>query len=106
MKQAHLRPLAENDLVTRTRHYNKNSSPALGERFFDTALAALRPIQRMPGIGSPRIGELCDIPDLRDWPIPGFPVRWYYLETDTHLDIIRLLADTQDLQSILTTTPP
>lgn len=101
MKRSLLRPQAEGDLVARTRYYRSESGPALAERFFNAALVSLRPIERMPGIGSLRIGELSDIPGLRDWPVQGFPVRWLYFETDTNLDVVRLIADTQDLLAIL-----
>ena len=101
MKRSLLRPQAEDDLVARSQYYRSEGGAPLAERFFDAALAALRPIERMPGIGSLRIGELCDIRGLRDWPVRGFPVRWLYFEAATNLDIVRLLADTQDLIAIL-----
>ena len=75
MTIAHLRPAAEEDLVERTRYYRDQGGDELGERFFDTAIASLRAPERMPSIGSPRIGELCDIPGLRSYRIEGFPHR-------------------------------
>lgn len=73
----------------------------MGERFFDAALASLRSVERMPGIGSPLVGETCEIPGLRSFPVKGFPVRWYYFVADDRLDVVRLLADAQDLPVIL-----
>lgn len=101
MTAALLRPRAEADLVENTRHFRTVGGDLLGERFFTAALAALRKIERAPGIGSPRIGDLCGVPGLRSWPFKGFSVRWYYLITDDHLDVVRLLADTQDLIALL-----
>ena len=101
MKRALLRPQAENDLVARSQYCRSESGAALAERFYDAALASLRPIEKMPGIGSLRIGELCEIRGLRDWPVRGFPVPWLYFETATNLDVVRLSADTQDLLAIL-----
>lgn len=69
---------------------------------FDAALGALETIQNEPGIGSPRIGQLCDIPGLRSWRVSGFPAQWFYFETDSHLDVVRLLGDRQDIAAILT----
>ena len=108
MTRARLRPRAEADLVEHTRYYVRVGGRPLGERFFDAALAALRSIERRPGIGSPRLGELCDIPGLRAWPVKAFPVRWCYFATENHLDVVRLLADAQDLVTILgpTAAPP
>jgi hypothetical protein len=33
--------------------------------------------------------------------INGFPCGWYYFVRPDHLDVVRLLADTQDLAAIL-----
>ena len=102
MKRSLLRPQAEDDLVARSHYYRSKSGDPLATRFFDAALSSLGPIEKMPGIGSLRIGELCEIRELRDWPVRGFPVRWLYFETETNLDVVRLIADTQDLLTILT----
>ncbi|MGA8055523.1 MAG: type II toxin-antitoxin system RelE/ParE family toxin [Burkholderiales bacterium] len=102
MKPAHLRPQAEADLIEATRHYAKEGSVALAERMFDAAIAALEPIQRMPAMGSPRLGQLCEIPGLRSWRVTGFPMQWLYFEADDHLDVVRLLGDRQDIVAILT----
>jgi toxin ParE1/3/4 len=59
---ARLRPLAEADLVERTRYYLLNAGEKIATEFLDAAIAALEVVERMPGTGSPRIGELCDIP--------------------------------------------
>ena len=65
MKPAKLRPLAEEDLVDAAHHYAQAGGKALGERMFVAALAGLKPIQRMPAMGSPRLGQLCAIPGER-----------------------------------------
>jgi toxin ParE1/3/4 len=102
LKQAKLRPQAEQDLVDTARYYAQVGGHTLGGKMFDAALAALETIQYEPGIGSPRIGQRCDIPGLRSWRISGFPVQWFYFETDNHLDVVRLLGDRQDIAAILT----
>ncbi|MDO8389452.1 MAG: type II toxin-antitoxin system RelE/ParE family toxin [Actinomycetota bacterium] len=98
---ARLRPLAETDLIERTRWYRSAGGEALAVRFFNAALAALRSPERMPGIGSPLAGEWAGIPGLRARPVTGFPVQWYYFVADDHLDVVRLLADAQDLPVVL-----
>lgn len=102
MKPAHLRPLAEADLIEATRHYAAEGSIALAERMFDAALAALKPVERMPSMGSPRLGQLCEIPGLRSWRVADFPMQWLYFEAEDHLDVVRLLGDRQDIVAILT----
>ena len=65
------------------------------------ARKAIDQLERNPGIGSPRIGELLDIPSLRSWRLSGFPLAWFYFERDDHLDFTRLLGERQDISSIL-----
>jgi len=104
--EAQLRPQAESDLVDRTRYYRTEGGEDVGRRFFEAAIAALRGIERMPDAGSPRVGELCDAPGLRVRRIEGFPCGWFYFVTPSHADVVRLLADSQDLLAILGTTTP
>jgi toxin ParE1/3/4 len=58
-------------------------------------------IQGMPGIGSPRLGQITGIEGLRSWSLPRFPVRWFYIERDEYIDVVRLLGERQDLEAIL-----
>jgi toxin ParE1/3/4 len=101
-KEARLRPQAEADLVEATQYYAQEGGIELAERLFDAALAALQPIERMPAMGSPRLGQLCDIPGLRCWRVADFPMQWLYFEATDHLDVVRLLSDRQDIVAILT----
>jgi toxin ParE1/3/4 len=98
---ARLRPLAEDDLVERTRDYSTEGGTDLGVRFFEAAVASLRAIEKMPNAGSLRVGDLCDIPGLRVRRVPGFPVGWFYFVRPDHADVVRLLSDAQDLPVIL-----
>ena len=73
----------------------------VAETFVDAAVEALRAIERMPGAGSPRIGELCGVAGLRARPVSTFGCGWYYLLRSDHVDVVRLLADRQDLAALL-----
>ena len=106
MKPARLRPAAENDLTELTRWYAEQGGTALAARLFDSARAALAPIQRMPGLGSPPRAESVGVAGLRHWGVEGFPVRWFYLERDDHLDVLRLLGDRQDIAEIFASERP
>ena len=97
MIEVRLRPLAEVDLE-RVRYYRYEGGDELGGRFFDIRVRA---IERMPGTGSPRIGELCGVPGLRSHRLARFPCGWFYFERDDHVDIVRLLAYAQGLATIL-----
>jgi len=96
-----LRPKAEVDLIERSRYYRNEGGSDLGERFFDAAITALDAIGRMPGAGSPRVGEVCGINGLRVRRITNFPCGWFYFASDDHVDVVRLLADAQDIAAVL-----
>ena len=68
---------------------------------FDAAIATLDSIRRMPGAGSPGLGERCGVPGLRFRRVAGFPCGWFYFVATDHIDVVRLLADAQDLPAIL-----
>jgi toxin ParE1/3/4 len=101
MTPARLRPAAEADLVERTKYYAVQAGNDVAGRFFDSAIAALQALERMPGVGSTRLGELCGIAGLRVRRVEGFPCGWFYFDRADHLDVVRLLADAQDIAAIL-----
>ena len=96
-----LRPQAEVDLVERSRYYRDEGGADLGERFFEAAITALDAIGRMPGAGSPRVGEVCGIDGLRVRRIANFPCAWFYFASGDGVDVVRLLADAQDIAAVL-----
>lgn len=104
MTAPHLRPQAELDLVERTRYYRREGGDELGRRFFAAAVVALDAIGRMPGAGTPQVGEAVDIPGLRYRRVGGFPCGWFYFIADDTVDVVRLLADAQNLPAILADT--
>jgi len=101
LKRARPRPQAEADVVDDARHYGSQGSVELAERMFDAAIAALEPIERNPKMGSPRLGQLCEIPGLRSWRVVDFPMQWLCFEAEDHLDVVRLLGDRQDIVAVL-----
>lgn len=105
MTSVRLRPRAELDLIERTRYYRREGGDAVGARFFDSAVAVLAAVERMPSAGSLRLGELCRIPGLRSRRVSGFPCSWFYLVAADHIDVVRLLAEAQDLPAMLGDDP-
>ena len=101
-----LRPQAEIDLVERAQYYRREGGSDLGERFFDAAMTALDATGRMPGAGSPRVGELCGIDGLRVRRILDFPCGWFYFARGDRVDVVRLLADAQDIAAIVADIKP
>jgi toxin ParE1/3/4 len=89
------------DLVQMASYYAKEAGSALGERAFGAAIDALESVQRRPASGSPRLGQLCEIPSLRAKRVRGFPMQWFYFDRVDHIDVVRLLGDRQDIVAIL-----
>ena len=89
------------DLVQMASYYAKEGGKDLGERAFNAAVGALDAVQRRPGMGSPRLGQLCGIPSLRARRVPGFPMQWFYFEREDDLDVVRLIGDRRDIIAIL-----
>ena len=87
--------------MERTRYYGSEGGEELGGRFFDAAIEALGAVERMPGAGSLRIGELSGVPGLRSRRLEGFPCGWFYFERVDHVDVVRLPAYAQDLATVL-----
>jgi toxin ParE1/3/4 len=73
-----LRPLAETDLLDIARRYRAAGGEELSARSREAARTALRSIEQTPGLGSPVIGNVCDVPGPRARRIKGYPYRWFY----------------------------
>ncbi len=101
MKQVRLRPKAKDDRQSEVRYYRINAGTNIAEALVLATRLALQQIEREPGIGSPRLGQLAEISGLRASRVNGFPLVWLYLERDDHLDLIRLLGERQDILAIL-----
>lgn len=101
MKPARLRPQALSDRKEAARYYRRQASPAVAESMVVAARKALGQIERQPGIGSPRIGQMLEIPGLRAWRVSGFPLIWFYFERADSLDVVRLLDERQDILAII-----
>jgi toxin ParE1/3/4 len=104
-REVRLRPRAQDDLVERTRYLLDQAGVDVAERFFDRAVDELSAIGRMPGAGSPRVGEWAGIDGLRGRQIPGFGCAWLYFVRHDHVDVVRLLADERDLAIALADDP-
>lgn len=87
--------------MERTSYYRSEGGEELGGRFFNAAIGSLGVVERMPGAGSLRIGEVSGVSGLRSSRLAGFPCGWFYFERVDHVDVVRLLAYAQDLAAIL-----
>lgn len=97
MKPAALRPQARRDRQDEIRYYRVKAGEQVAQSFIAASRKALEQLQQNPGMGSPRIGRILEIPGLRSWRVSGFPSMWIYFERDDRLDIVRLLGERQDV---------
>ncbi len=101
MKPAVLRPQAQRDQLTEVRYHRKKAGSRVAVRLVNATSAALDQIELEPGIGSPSLGMILRIPELRTWRIAKFPLLWCYFERDSHVDVVRLLGERQDIGELL-----
>ena len=101
MKPAILRPQALRDQQREVRYYRQEGGTRLALRAVKATNQALDQIEREPAMGSPRLGALLDVPGLRLWRVKKFPLLWCYFEHEDHLDVVRLLGERQDINTIL-----
>lgn len=106
MKPARLRPQAKLDRLAEIRHYRDVAGTRVAETLVLATEHALDLLERQPCIGSPTLGQQIGAPTLRSWRVAGFPLMWFYIERDDHLDIIRLLGEGQDVLAIRATEGP
>ncbi|MGV8992300.1 MAG: type II toxin-antitoxin system RelE/ParE family toxin [Thiobacillus sp.] len=105
MKPPLLRQVAERDIETGFVHYLQEASVEIAQAFVDAVDAALHHIERHPGTGSPRYGDLFNTPGLRSWLVSRFPYMLFYVEHDNYLDVIRVLHQHSDIPVQLQSEP-
>jgi toxin ParE1/3/4 len=101
LKPAVLRPQALRDQHGEVRYYRKEAGERVAVRVANATNKALDQIEVEPGLGSPTLGKLLGIPQLRTWRVARFPLVWCYFEREDHLDVVRLLGERQDIAGIL-----
>jgi toxin ParE1/3/4 len=101
MKPARLRPQAKRDRLAEIKHYREVAGGRVAETLVLATEHALDLLEHHPSMGSPVLGRLLGIPELRAWRITGFPLMWFYVERVDHLDVLRLLGERQDVMGIL-----
>ena len=101
MKPAVVRPQALRDQQGEVRHRRQAGGTRVAVRVTKATNAALDQIELDPGIGTPTLGKRLGIPGLRTWRVSKFPLLWCYLEFGEHLDVVRLLGQSQDITAIL-----
>jgi toxin ParE1/3/4 len=101
LKTALLREKARDDLRHQLAYYRREASQTVALQLRTVAQSSLGFLEQNPGIGSPTLGKELEIDNLRTWRLTGFPLLWLYIEHPTHLDVVRLLGQQQDIVAIL-----
>ncbi|RQP24549.1 type II toxin-antitoxin system RelE/ParE family toxin [Piscinibacter terrae] len=101
MKRTLLREAAERDVERGFSHYLEEAGADIALAFIEEIDTALEHIERHPGTGSPRYGELFDFPGLRCWLVSRFPYALFYVEHDEYLDVIRVLHQQSEIPAQL-----
>ena len=92
-----LRPQAGLDLHAEVKYFREVAGEMVAKNLATAHQEAMTTLQRQPGIGSPRVGELLEFEGLRSWRMGRFPLVWSYFEHDDYLDFSRLLGERQDM---------
>ena len=100
MKPCLLRPRARQDRRDEVRYYRDEAGPRVASKLVDALQRALEQLGHNPGIGSPVLGQALGIAGLRTWLIDGFPLAFWYVERESHVEVVRLVGQRQDAMQI------
>lgn len=95
-KRCVLRPMARDDRRIEVRYYRQEAGAAVADKLIKAMAKALQELGRNPAIGSPTLGQLLGIAELRTWRVQGFPLTFWYFERAEHVDVVRLVGQRQD----------
>lgn len=104
--QVHLRARAANDVEAAVAYYREEAGPDTALSFVDALEAAINHLQQHPFTGSLRFAFELEIPELRNWPLQKFPYLIFYMATENHIDIWRILHTRRDIPAHLSPPPP
>jgi toxin ParE1/3/4 len=103
-KRVRLRQLAAADLDDASECYREQAGEQTALDFIDAVERGIKRIGRSPHVGSLQFAYELGIPDLRAWPLQGFPYIVFYVVAVEEIDVWRILHNRRDLPATL--TPP
>lgn len=95
-----LRPQAREDRRAEVHHYRQEAGAAVAGKLVKAMAKALQDLERNPSIGSPTLGKLLGIEELRTWRLQGFPLTFWYFERADHIEVVRLVGQRQDPEDV------
>ena len=92
-----LNPGADFDIKDVLIHYQAQQAFQAGEGFLVELDRCLKFVQTFPKAGSLRLGHELGRRNIRTWPMNKFPFLLLYKETQSHVDILRVLHQNSDI---------
>ncbi|WP_420709760.1 type II toxin-antitoxin system RelE/ParE family toxin [Brevundimonas sp. SL130] len=86
------------DVEETVDYYTREVGSQTADRFVDGLAAAYDRLAHAPKAGSPLLGASLGLPELRTWPIPGFPYLVCYQARPGVIDVWRVLHAQRDLR--------
>jgi len=101
VKQPYPSPQAEADVDQVVDHYLREADIDIAVGFITAYDEAVAHISNFPGTGSRRYSQPVGPLELRFWLLTRFPYAVFYIERDSHIDIVRVLHQSRDLPAEL-----
>ncbi|HMO49156.1 MAG TPA: type II toxin-antitoxin system RelE/ParE family toxin [Rubrivivax sp.] len=95
-----LRPLARQGRQDEVRCCRDEAGAVVAAKLVAALKRALQTLQRQPAIGSPMQGREPGLPQMRTRLVDGFPLAFWYVELEMHIDVVRLVSRQQDALGI------
>lgn len=104
MKLVKLHEAARQDRREEVLYYRREAGAAVSKKLLDAFTRAQMALAQNPSLGSPALGKTIGLDGLRTWIVEGFPLSFWYVEREAHIDVARLLGHRQDQAGILRET--
>lgn len=89
------------ELAQIVRRYSSTASADVARSFAGAVRDAVQHLRLFPATGSTRWDLPLYWPELRSWPVSGFPYLLLYAESDDTIDIYRILHNARDIPESL-----
>ena len=91
------RARARRDVETADTYYKSEAGFAVSRAFLRAVDGAVGLLRQQPTAGSTRWSLYARDPELRSWPLKGFPYLIFYRHGPSGIDVIRVLHTSRDL---------
>jgi len=95
------RERANRDAEDAVDYYLSQGSTKAALAFVSALEQAYANLGRHPLSGSPRCGQELNLPDLRAWPVKGYPWLVFYVDRERYVEVWRVLQAERDIPAWL-----